>query len=75
MQKKNNSSQKNSKNKVFKPNSLAPKKGAYVCVPCGYKQEFKKGAKFPSCYTCLKKEKYEGDNFFHGLELWEPADK
>ena len=45
--------------------------GTYVCVPCGYKKFFKEGQVFPRCFACMKKSKYNDDDFFHDLELWE----
>lgn len=42
--------------------------GQYVCVPCGYQRELKKGSNFPSCLGCLKDGRRR---FAKNLELWE----
>lgn len=56
---------------TFDVRSKVPKSGIYVCVPCGRKQEFKKGECFPLCFSCLEGKKYNGDNYMKGLGLWE----
>lgn len=56
---------------AFNVESRVPQGGVYVCVPCGYKQEFKKNECFPPCFSCLENKKYKDDHYFKGLGLWE----
>ncbi|MBI2063281.1 MAG: hypothetical protein HYT61_03555 [Candidatus Yanofskybacteria bacterium] len=56
---------------VFAVGSLVKEAGEYICVPCGRKQYFEKGAMFTSCFSCMANKKYEDDRFFQDLELWE----
>ncbi len=44
---------------TFDVKSVVPKSGTYVCVPCGYRQEFKKGDCFPLCFACLEGKKIQ----------------
>lgn len=30
-----------------------PRTGLYVCVPCGYVEQFQEGELFPTCEACL----------------------
>lgn len=60
------------KQKVYSVGTKVPESGYYICVPCGYKKHFKKGATFPQCFGCLKGEKYDGDDYFKNLGTWEP---
>ncbi len=56
---------------TFNVESIVPKSGIYICVPCGYKRAFKKGDCFPLCFSCLEGKKYNGDRYMKGLGLWE----
>lgn len=56
---------------TFNVESRVPQNGTYICVPCGYKKEFKKDDCFPSCFACLEGKKYNGDHYMKGLGLWE----
>ena len=56
---------------TFNVESKVPKDGAYICVPCGRKQKFKKDECFPLCFSCLEGKKYNGDHYMRGLGLWE----
>jgi hypothetical protein len=38
---------------MFKNDDIVPQDGWYICVPCGYVDEFKAGDKFPICPVCL----------------------
>jgi hypothetical protein len=58
-------------NATFNVGSTVQKDGTYVCVPCGAKKKFKKGQVFTRCFSCMKKEKYDGDSYFKDLGLWE----
>lgn len=39
--------------KVFKIGDSVPEGGAYLCVPCGFIQNFKAGEFFTPCVACL----------------------
>ena len=56
---------------TFNIGDRVQKGGMYVCVPCGYKKQFKKGDVFPRCFVCLEGKKYKGDDYFKDLGLWE----
>lgn len=65
---------KNKKIKIgdtFDVESRVPQNGTYICVPCGYKKEFKIGECFPLCFSCLENKKYKSDHYMKGLGLWE----
>lgn len=38
---------------LFKVGDLVVKSGRYLCVPCGYEQNFEKGESFTVCEACL----------------------
>lgn len=38
---------------LYKIGAVVPKTGMYVCVPCGYVQQFIEGEKFLTCEACL----------------------
>jgi len=59
---------------TFDVESTVLQSGSYVCVPCGHKQDFKKGDCFPLCFSCLENKKYKGDHYMKGLGLWELMD-
>jgi len=40
-------------NNLYKINDIVPQDGRYICVPCAYIMEFKKGDKFTVCPLCL----------------------
>jgi hypothetical protein len=61
-------------NAQFKVGETVQKAGTYVCVPCGYKKEYIVGERFARCLSCMRGKQYEGDSFFHDLELWEPIE-
>jgi len=50
---------------------IVKKGGIYICVPCGYRGAFKVGDILPECFGCMKGKKYDGDNYFRELGLWE----
>jgi hypothetical protein len=58
----------------FKVGEAVQKAGIYICVPCGYKKKYKAGERFARCLSCMRGKQYEGDDFFHDLELWEPVE-
>ena len=39
--------------KRYKIGDLVPTSGAYLCVPCGYVQEFEEGTRFITCEACF----------------------
>jgi len=56
---------------IFNIGWMVQKSGIYICVPCGYKRAFKVGDILPECFGCMKGKKYDGDDYFSGLGLWE----
>ena len=50
---------------------IVKRSGIYICVPCGYKCDFKIGDILPECFGCMKGKKYDGDDYFSKLGLWE----
>lgn len=56
---------------TFNVETRVPQNGTYICVPCGYKKEFKKDECFPLCFSCLEGKKYKDDHYLKGLGLWE----
>lgn len=38
---------------LYKIDDLVPQTGHYICLPCGYIQEFEAGRKFTTCEACL----------------------
>lgn len=38
---------------LYKIGDTVPEHGRYMCVPCGYVQEFFKGDPFTTCEVCL----------------------
>ncbi|MFA6512173.1 MAG: hypothetical protein WCV86_03565 [Patescibacteria group bacterium] len=48
-----------------------PNTGQYICAPCGFKKEFKKGESFPECTSCLSGSAAGREEYIEGLELWE----
>lgn len=38
---------------LFKIGDIVPESGAYVCVPCGFIQNFSAGERFTACLACL----------------------
>jgi len=57
--------------KTYDTGSIVEVSGMYICVPCGMKMQLDKGEIFPQCSECMKSKKYEGDNYFQELGLWE----
>ncbi len=60
---------------LYKIGDIAPVRGMYMCVPCGYVQEFNGGDIFTTCELCLAgtidgpEEYQEADvEFWHLLE-------
>jgi hypothetical protein len=37
----------------YKIGDIVPVSGAYLCIPCGYVQEFDKGTLFITCEACF----------------------
>lgn len=56
---------------TFDISHTVPKTGRYICVPCGYTCHFQRGTVFPRCFGCIERKKYNGDNYFKDLGLWE----
>lgn len=61
--------------KLYKIGEVVPTHGMYMCVPCGYVQEFKAGELFVTCELCLAgtldgPEEYQETDveFWHLLE-------
>jgi hypothetical protein len=38
---------------LYKIGNTAPVHGMYMCIPCGYVQEFQEGVLFTTCELCL----------------------
>lgn len=38
---------------LYKIGDIVPTDGVYLCVPCGYMQEFQAGESFTTCEACL----------------------
>ncbi len=38
---------------LYKIGDIAPVHGMYMCIPCGYVQEFQQDALFTTCELCL----------------------
>lgn len=38
---------------LYKIGDTVPASGMYMCVPCGYAQEFQEGGRFTTCELCL----------------------
>ncbi len=38
---------------LYKIGDIVPEHGMYMCVPCGYVQEFLKGDQFTTCELCF----------------------
>jgi len=56
---------------IFSVGTIVQKTAMYICVPCGSKKRLIKGGLFPRCLSCMKKEKFNDDDFFKNLEQWE----
>ena len=57
---------------LYKIDDLVPEHGMYMCVPCGYVQEFQKGAFFTTCELCLAGTDEGPDDYTKGeAEFWE----
>lgn len=54
-----NYSQRESENGLYKWGQRVPKTADYICVDCGYIEEFKEGSVFTVCEACLSGE-FEG---------------
>ncbi|MCR4306894.1 MAG: hypothetical protein NUV42_02890 [Candidatus Yonathbacteria bacterium] len=39
--------------KLYATGDVAPESGWYLCVPCGFADEFTSGEMFPVCKVCL----------------------
>ncbi len=39
--------------RLYKIGDAVPKKGTYICVPCGYTQLFEEGEFFTTCEACF----------------------
>jgi hypothetical protein len=39
--------------KLYAIGEIVPQSGLYVCVPCGYVQQFQEGKVFLTCEACL----------------------
>lgn len=37
---------------LYKIGDLVPEDGMYLCVPCGFVEEFRAGEEFPTCRAC-----------------------
>lgn len=60
---------------IFKKGEPVKEAGKYVCVPCGYRHEYKLGDKFQECTSCLANNKDENLEDIEGTGLWEKEDK
>ena len=57
--------------KAYNKGEAVPDDGKYVCVPCGYHHEYKKGDTFGECISCLAGGKEGPEEYAEGLEMWE----
>jgi hypothetical protein len=58
----------------FSKGDAVPKEGAYVCVPCGFKKDYKSGEHFEECISCFSgTPQGEHEEFVDGMEMWEPV--
>ena len=58
----------------FSKGQPVPAPGKYVCVPCGYKHNYKEGETFGECMSCLSgTPNGEHEEFLEGEEMWEPV--
>ncbi len=49
-----------------------PRTGLYVCVPCGYVEQFREGELFPTCEACLAGTENGPERYVdEEVEFWE----
>jgi hypothetical protein len=57
---------------LHKIGDVVPQSGMYLCVPCGFVQEFKEGEQFTECLACLAGTPYGPEGYQHpDAEFWE----
>jgi hypothetical protein len=57
---------------VYKIGDIVPVHGAYLCIPCGYIQEFQAGDTFTTCEACLAGTEDGPEGYQDaGSEFWE----
>ncbi|MFA6098435.1 MAG: hypothetical protein WCV50_00640 [Patescibacteria group bacterium] len=59
------------KKQTFNKGDQVPESSHYVCVPCGFKKEYKAGEVFGECTSCLAGTDAGHEEFIEGLEMWE----
>ena len=58
----------------FSKGEKVPHDGQFVCVPCGYKHQYKTGEEFGECISCLSGTKDgQHEEYLEGVEMWEPV--
>ena len=56
---------------LYKINDVVPQQGMYLCVPCGFVQEFSAGTRFTTCELCLAGTPDGPEEFAHDeAEFW-----
>ncbi|MBI5405110.1 MAG: hypothetical protein HY976_02690 [Candidatus Kerfeldbacteria bacterium] len=58
---------------TFNKGDRVEEPGTYVCVPCGFKRDYKSGDQFAECMSCLSGTPHGDDEYAEGLEMWEKA--
>ncbi len=57
---------------LYKIGDIVPVHGMYMCVPCGYVQEFQEGALFTTCELCLAGTEEGPEDYKEAeTEFWE----
>ncbi len=56
---------------LYKIDDIVPIHGMYMCIPCGYVQEFQEGAVFTTCELCLAGTEDGPDGYKEEVEFWE----
>ncbi len=57
---------------LYKVGDIVPENGWYLCVPCGFADEFKAGDAFPVCKVCLAGTEDGPDGYTEPhVEYWE----
>ncbi len=57
---------------LYKIGDKVPEDGVYLCVPCGYTQEFRRDALFTTCEACFAGTDQGPDGYIGPqAEFWE----
>lgn len=60
---------------LYKKGDVVPVSGSYVCVPCGYIQQFEAGSLFIECLACLAGTELGPEGFRENeQEFWQFID-